>query len=112
MKRKLPAVALFFVLAGTCEAGSWLEDALMNTGKRLGERAIHESGDSAYEGAKGTVKGDGRKEEKDSRNRQAADREEESESRKAAKRASGGSSGSSGEAPGSAGASAGEASIE
>lgn len=93
MGRKLPAVIIMLSLAGACEAGSWLEDTLMDAGKRLGERAIHESTDSAYEGAKGTLKGEGGGEGKD---RSAADREEESGSRKAAKRASGGRSGSSG----------------
>ena len=62
MARKLLAVALVFFLAGVCEAGSWLEDTLMNTGKRLGERAIHETGDGAYKGAKDTVKGEGNRE--------------------------------------------------
>ena len=112
MKRKLLAVALVFSLAGVCEAGSWLEDTLVNTGKRLGERAIHETGDGAYKGAKDTVKGEGSREGKDGRDRPAAEREDESDSRKATKRSSGGRSGSSGESSGTSGASAADASIE
>lgn len=49
--------------AGICEAG-WLTDTLQNAGKRLGNRAVNDAGNSTYDATKGgirdTVKGDGK----------------------------------------------------
>ena len=48
--------------AGICQAG-WLENAIQGAGKRLGNRAVNDAGNSAYVAAKGgakdALKGDG-----------------------------------------------------
>ena len=93
MTRKLLAVALVLFMAGVCQAGSWLEDTLTNTGKRLGERGINDAGSGAYKGAKDTVTGGGKKTEGDAQSRPSSSRDGgESDGQKAVKRSSGGSS--------------------
>ena len=69
MTRKLLAIAIVLFMAGVCQAGSWLEDTLTNTGKRLGERGINDAGSGAYKGAKDTVTGTGKKTEGNPQNR-------------------------------------------
>jgi len=62
MKKRIliMTVLLIFVGSGLCRAG-WLENTLEHAGKRLGERAVDEAGNTAYdktkEGVKGTAKG-------------------------------------------------------
>src|ERR1035437_4111069 len=51
---------LLLAFSSTC-MGGWLENTLDATGKRLGNRAVNDTGNSAYDAAKGgtrdTVKG-------------------------------------------------------
>jgi OmpA-OmpF porin, OOP family len=56
MKIKI-AIAGLMLFAGTslCQAG-WLGDTLENVGKRLGDKAVNEAGNSAYDAAKGGAK--------------------------------------------------------
>jgi outer membrane protein OmpA-like peptidoglycan-associated protein len=56
MARKFLAVAAILLMAGVCRAG-WLEDAIKRTGESLGNRAVDEAGDTAYEGAKKGARG-------------------------------------------------------
>lgn len=53
MQRNLILIAvLFFTSVGLCQA-DWLGRALGEAGKRLGERAVNETGDSMYDTTKG-----------------------------------------------------------
>jgi outer membrane protein OmpA-like peptidoglycan-associated protein len=115
MIRKLLVFAVALSFAAVCHAGSWLEDTLTNTGKRLGERAINDTGSGAYKGAKDTVTGPGKKTEKESGSRPAAGSAEASDSQKAAQRTSGKPAGPAGDGAGYGGAAsapAGDVSIE
>jgi OmpA-OmpF porin, OOP family len=107
------AVILFFV-TGVCQAGSWLEDTLMNTGKRLGERGINETGSGGYKGTKDAVTGTGKKTEKDPKTPPTAGKGDDSDSAQATKQASGKYSPSAGDtlSTGPSGPSSGDESID
>ena len=51
-------LGMFLLLAfsGTC-MGGWLDTTLENAGKKLGNRGVNDAGNSAYDGAKGNVRG-------------------------------------------------------
>ena len=58
MKRILClAGVVLLASAGLCRAG-WLDSTLEGVGKRLGSRAVNDAGNSAYDAAKGGLKGD------------------------------------------------------
>ncbi|MCX5839825.1 MAG: OmpA family protein [Deltaproteobacteria bacterium] len=58
MKSKLCMVMIIlFASATLCQAAGWLENTLENAAKRLGNRAVDDAGNSAYDSAKGAVKG-------------------------------------------------------
>ncbi|MEW6720422.1 MAG: hypothetical protein AB1346_08235, partial [Thermodesulfobacteriota bacterium] len=73
MTRKLLVFAVVLFTAGVCRAG-WLEDTVTKAGKRLGERAINDTGSGAYKGAKDTVTGADKKKESAPANRPAPGR--------------------------------------
>ncbi|MEI7637100.1 MAG: OmpA family protein [Syntrophus sp. (in: bacteria)] len=54
MKKRILIVGILMLFTGSslCQAG-WLENTLENVGKRLGERAVNEAGDGAYDATKG-----------------------------------------------------------
>src|SRR5512133_3726792 len=112
MRKSLAIAVILLFAAGICQAGSWLEDTLINTGKRLGERAIGETGSGAYKGAKDAATGTGKKTAKDPKAPPAAGTGEDSDGGQAAKQASGKHSPSAGDAVGSSGPSSGAVSIE
>lgn len=49
-------ILMVLAFSSSCLAG-WLDNTLENAGKRLGSRGVNEAGDSAYNAAKGAVKG-------------------------------------------------------
>ena len=56
MKTKgLLGIFLLLVFSGTC-LGGWLDTTLEGVGKKLGNRAVNDTGDSAYGAAKGGVR--------------------------------------------------------
>jgi OmpA-OmpF porin, OOP family len=110
MRKFLVSAVILFFAAGVCQAGSWLEDTLKNTGKRLGERGINEAGSGAYKGAKDAATGTGQKTETGSGSRPATGKTEGSDGSQTTKQASGKPS-ASGDAAG-AGPSSGNLSIE
>lgn len=57
MRKGILAGALFMFMAGIAWGG-WLDDAIKGAGQGLGKRAVNDSANEAYKGAKDTVKGD------------------------------------------------------
>jgi len=55
MVRSILAVTLVLFLFGVCDAG-WLDDAMKGALEGVGKRAVDETTDSAYQGAKGKAK--------------------------------------------------------
>ena len=61
--RVILTMTVLLAATGICQAG-WLGDTLESAGKRLGNRGVNDAGNSAYDAAKGAVKGkpgDGKK---------------------------------------------------
>lgn len=55
--RLLVGGMLLFATTGICQAG-WMDSVVEGVGKRLGNRAVNDAGNSTYDAAKGAVKGD------------------------------------------------------
>lgn len=81
MKTRILIVGmLLFTSTGVCQAAGWLENTLENALKRLGDRAVNDAGNSAYDATKGgirdTVKGKPEDGEKPSAQKSTASGEE------------------------------------
>jgi len=58
MKAKIAVGVILLLACASLSLAGWLDSTLEGVGKRLGNRAVNDAGNSAYDATKGAVKGD------------------------------------------------------